>query len=405
MRRFIQIARLSLALRLAVSACVIRGPETTDTAPPKVAPAAVKGAVKGPEKGASAAVRGADPGRQDRGERQGARHHRRVFGLRLSVLQAGAHDGGGAARAIRRQGATGRLREPLPFHTTAAPAAKWAFAAGEQGRYWQARDTLFEHQKTLDEAALAAMAHASGLDAERLDRDRRSMAAENHVKGSLDVAASGRDRDSHLLRQRARSSVRSRWTRSARRFDAAIEGRSGDCRARRPPGGRLCRGAEDRRAPVPEGSRQRRRREGRREAVRRRGRLRLQGQGRRRRGSGRGAGRHRFLATPLSAARRTPLSRWRCSPISSALIAARRRRPCARWRRPIPASCASRTSRRPSRSTSTRGSRRRRPWRPSGKGVLRVPRRRLRAPGRPRSRGAPRVRGGLGLDMTRFPPI
>ncbi len=189
MRRFIQIARLSLALGLAVSACD-RGPETTDTAPPKVAPAAVKGAVKGPEKGASAAVRVPIQGAKIKGSDRAL----------VTIVEFSDYACPFCKRAhttvealLGQYGDKVRLavfENPLPFHTTAAPAAKWAFAAGEQGRYWQARDTLFEHQKTLDEAALAAMAQDLGLDAERLDRDRRSMAAENHVKGSLDVAAS-----------------------------------------------------------------------------------------------------------------------------------------------------------------------------------------------------------------------
>jgi protein-disulfide isomerase len=79
---------------------------------------------------------------------------------------------------------------PLPFHKRAEPVAKWAYAAGEQGKYWQARDALFEHQKTLDDDSLAALARELGLDPERLDTDRRSVGAEKHVKGGLAAAES-----------------------------------------------------------------------------------------------------------------------------------------------------------------------------------------------------------------------
>jgi protein-disulfide isomerase len=89
----------------------------------------------------------------------------------------------------------GRVRlavfeNPLPFHKTAKPAAKWAFAAGEQGKYWQARDTLFENQKKLDDEGLAALAKDLHLDPERLERDAASQAAERFVQGGLDLAKS-----------------------------------------------------------------------------------------------------------------------------------------------------------------------------------------------------------------------
>ena len=89
----------------------------------------------------------------------------------------------------------GRVRlavfeNPLPFHTTAKPAAKWAFAAGEQGKYWQARDVLFDNQKKLDEQGLAALTQELGLDPERVERDRNSQAAERYVQAGLDLGKS-----------------------------------------------------------------------------------------------------------------------------------------------------------------------------------------------------------------------
>lgn len=79
---------------------------------------------------------------------------------------------------------------PLPFHTTAAPAAKWAFAAGEQGKYWEARDLLFNNQKKLDDAGLLALAGTLGLDLERLEKDRTSQAAADHVEAGMKLGKS-----------------------------------------------------------------------------------------------------------------------------------------------------------------------------------------------------------------------
>ncbi|HMY18513.1 MAG TPA: thioredoxin domain-containing protein [Polyangium sp.] len=84
----------------------------------------------------------------------------------------------------------GRVRlaafeNPLPFHTTAVPAAKWAFAAGEQGKYWEARDLLFGNQKKLDDAGLAALAGTLGLDLERLEKDRTGQSATDYVETGL----------------------------------------------------------------------------------------------------------------------------------------------------------------------------------------------------------------------------
>jgi protein-disulfide isomerase len=185
MRRFIQLARLSLALGLALSACD-RGPETSNDnpAPPKTA------AARPQDKAPSAAVRVPIQGAKIKGSDRAL----------VTVVEFSDYACPFCKRAhatvetlLGQYGDKVRLavfENPLPFHTTATPAAKWAFAAGEQGRYWQARDMLFERQKTLDEASLATMAKDLGLDAERLDRDRRSLAADKHVQGSLDVAAS-----------------------------------------------------------------------------------------------------------------------------------------------------------------------------------------------------------------------
>lgn len=61
---------------------------------------------------------------------------------------------------------------PLPdVHPHAELAAAAAEAAGEQGRFWEMHDLLFEHQDELETEDLAGYAGAMGLDVERFLRD------------------------------------------------------------------------------------------------------------------------------------------------------------------------------------------------------------------------------------------
>jgi protein-disulfide isomerase len=53
------------------------------------------------------------------------------------------------------------------IHSLAFKAAQAVECAGEQGRFWEMRDRLFQNQKTLD--AWSAHAQAVGLDAARFD--------------------------------------------------------------------------------------------------------------------------------------------------------------------------------------------------------------------------------------------
>src|SRR5580765_5648507 len=49
-------------------------------------------------------------------------------------------------------------------HKHALSAAEAAEAASAQGKFWTMHDTLFEHQRTLDDRHLAGFARAIGLD-------------------------------------------------------------------------------------------------------------------------------------------------------------------------------------------------------------------------------------------------
>jgi protein-disulfide isomerase len=53
---------------------------------------------------------------------------------------------------------------PLPFHNNAKPAAIAAIAAGEQGKFWEMHDKLFQNQQALDGPSLEKYAQELGLD-------------------------------------------------------------------------------------------------------------------------------------------------------------------------------------------------------------------------------------------------
>jgi protein-disulfide isomerase len=53
---------------------------------------------------------------------------------------------------------------PLQRHTKAFKAAEAAHCAGDQGKYWEMHDQLFENQQQLDEQLLSGHAESIGLD-------------------------------------------------------------------------------------------------------------------------------------------------------------------------------------------------------------------------------------------------
>lgn len=63
------------------------------------------------------------------------------------------------------------------IHQQALPAAFSAWAAGQQGKFWEYYEALFAQQKSLGEPLYQATAKALGLDLERFERDRSSDAA------------------------------------------------------------------------------------------------------------------------------------------------------------------------------------------------------------------------------------
>ncbi len=99
---------------------------------------------------------------------------------------------------------------PLPSHRAARPAAVAAMAAGEQQRFWEFHDRLFEDYAGIDEAKIQEIARAIGLDMERFEAAKRSPqvlgtinrdlreAQEIGVRGTPTIYVNGR-----LLRNRS----------------------------------------------------------------------------------------------------------------------------------------------------------------------------------------------------------
>ncbi|NNL56636.1 MAG: DsbA family protein [Pseudomonadales bacterium] len=86
---------------------------------------------------------------------------------------------------------TGKLRWlvrdlPLPFHAHAKQAAQAAYCAGEQGQFWQMRDSLFRNNKNLDSDNLRRYARELKLDIASFDQclasDRHLATIDAHAK-------------------------------------------------------------------------------------------------------------------------------------------------------------------------------------------------------------------------------
>lgn len=74
------------------------------------------------------------------------------------------------------------------IHAQALPAAKAAWAAGQQGKFWEFHDGLFAQQKELGEPLYASLAKSLKLDVARFDRDRNSKTAEAAMTQDLQLA-------------------------------------------------------------------------------------------------------------------------------------------------------------------------------------------------------------------------
>ncbi len=76
---------------------------------------------------------------------------------------------------------------PLPFHKDADPAARAAFAAYKQGKFWEYHDALFENQQKLSSENLLEYAKNLKLDIEKFKKDMESQAAKDAVKADTEL--------------------------------------------------------------------------------------------------------------------------------------------------------------------------------------------------------------------------
>lgn len=74
------------------------------------------------------------------------------------------------------------------IHPEATAAARAAWAAHRQGRFWEFHDALFAHQQALGDAEYRRIARGLGLDLARFERDRASPEAGAEIERDLALA-------------------------------------------------------------------------------------------------------------------------------------------------------------------------------------------------------------------------
>jgi len=77
---------------------------------------------------------------------------------------------------------------PLPEHAHAQKAAEAALCAGEQGRFWEYHDLLFEHSNALSIDDLKRYANLVGIDASRFSACLDSSRQASEVKADVEAA-------------------------------------------------------------------------------------------------------------------------------------------------------------------------------------------------------------------------
>lgn len=74
------------------------------------------------------------------------------------------------------------------IHSEALAAAKAAWAAGQQGKFWEYHDALFEQQKNLGEELYSSLAEQLGLNVAKFNRDRTGSAANAAIQRDVALA-------------------------------------------------------------------------------------------------------------------------------------------------------------------------------------------------------------------------
>lgn len=76
---------------------------------------------------------------------------------------------------------------PLPFHNEAEPASKAAWAAQQQGKFWEYHEELFKNQDKLGSEYYVELAKSLKLDVEKFKKDMASEAAAKQVKTDMEI--------------------------------------------------------------------------------------------------------------------------------------------------------------------------------------------------------------------------
>jgi protein-disulfide isomerase len=76
----------------------------------------------------------------------------------------------------------------VSIHPEAMPAAKAAWAAGQQDQFWLYHDGLFAYQDKLGEDYYVELAEQMGLDMEKFERDRNSPEAQAAIEQDIELA-------------------------------------------------------------------------------------------------------------------------------------------------------------------------------------------------------------------------
>lgn len=76
----------------------------------------------------------------------------------------------------------------VQIHPQALASAQAAWAAGQQGKFWEYHDALFTNQDSLGEELYLALAQQFGLDITRFNRDRSGEAANAAIQRDVELA-------------------------------------------------------------------------------------------------------------------------------------------------------------------------------------------------------------------------
>ena len=80
------------------------------------------------------------------------------------------------------------MHNPLAFHKQALPAARAALAAHRQGRFFDMREKLFEHQRNLTREQFVTFARELNLDTTRFVEDMDEPGTEAHIRRQMATA-------------------------------------------------------------------------------------------------------------------------------------------------------------------------------------------------------------------------